>query len=550
MKKITKSIILILMLAFMVMLCVGCSGESTTEEDAVTDSGDLGSEEELINEILALIDGKEIESISYDDFLLTIAFDDGTELSCSMQNPDPYVGENGNWWIGNNDLGIKVEAQKIVTVEFNAFYNLTSETQEVVAGECLELPIPVQEGYEFLGWFTGSSANDKQFTSYDPIFEDMKLYAKWQEITEYYYTDGLNFSFSEQTNTYSVEFENSVYSDYRETITEIVIPSSYDDGENGRYPVTTIATYAFQYFTNLETIVLPDTITYIGQWAFSYCEKLESITLPDNAMVVSFDAFNNCTSLKEIIISENNQYYISKDGVIYSQNATSLMFVPPALGIVDFVIPEDITYLKSNSFADNVTLKSITFNDKITAIDYGTFEGCMKLETVNNLDNIISIGNSAFFECFALESIELSENLTTIGQHAFCKCTSLEEITLPSNITVLEDGVFSNCTSLTIVNGMDSVTSIGEGAFSSCKNLKEIILSENISSIGFRAFWNCESLTSIIIPKNVTFVGDGAFQYCCNMQEINYEGKEADITFGEDIYFGCDAKINFEYVAQ
>lgn len=57
--------------------------------------------------------------------------------------------------------------------------------QTVSYGDVLELPIPTRENFTFLGWFTGDTVNDGQFTNVSPVTKDITLYARWQAKTKY-----------------------------------------------------------------------------------------------------------------------------------------------------------------------------------------------------------------------------------------------------------------------------------------------------------------------------------------------------------------------------
>lgn len=70
-----------------------------------------------------------------------------------------------------------------------------------------------------------------------------------------------------------------------------VIP---DDGS-----VTKIGERAF-YFSSVESIVIPDTVTEIGNLAFAKCENLAEVTLSEGLKTIGRNAFGGCTALKEI----------------------------------------------------------------------------------------------------------------------------------------------------------------------------------------------------------------------------------------------------------
>ena len=61
-----------------------------------------------------------------------------------------------------------------------------------------------------------------------------------------------------------------------------------------------IEDYKFANYTNVQSIILPDSLTTIGEGAFEECVSLDSITIPANVTEIKDYAFSNCTALKYI----------------------------------------------------------------------------------------------------------------------------------------------------------------------------------------------------------------------------------------------------------
>ena len=80
------------------------------------------------------------------------------------------------------------------------------------------------------------------------------------------------------------------------SLSEIVIPSS----------VTSIGDGAFSCCRSLSEIVIPSSVTSIGDWAFSNCDSLSEIVIPSSVTSIGDGAFSNCkfpNNLKQELIS-------------------------------------------------------------------------------------------------------------------------------------------------------------------------------------------------------------------------------------------------------
>ena len=107
------------------------------------------------------------------------------------------------------------------------------------------------------------------------------------EISE----DGLVFSISKYGGEYSVVgYDISAP-------TQLVIPYTFNN-----LPVTSINGSAFQDFTNLVSVTIPDNVTVVPYRAFKGCTALETVNLPDNLTRIGAEAFQGCSSLKSIKI--------------------------------------------------------------------------------------------------------------------------------------------------------------------------------------------------------------------------------------------------------
>lgn len=233
--------------------------------------------------------------------------------------------------------------------------------------------------------------------------------------TEYTYSDteqGLEW-------TYELDDNNNVINLKCNTSTKtgtIVIPSTID----GKTVISLRGSWtggAFQDFSGLTGITIPDTITTIGDDAFKNCSGLKNITLPNSVTKIGSGAFQNCSGITSVTLSEN-----------------------------------------------------------LTSIGSYAFAGCSGLKSISIPDSVTEIGSSAFRDCSGLKEVTLSKNLTKISAYTFCDCTGLISVVIPDSVTTIEgdyswEGAFANCKNLEKILIPDTVASISDGAFSNCDKL-------------------------------------------------------------------------------
>ncbi|MCD8296131.1 MAG: leucine-rich repeat domain-containing protein, partial [Prevotella sp.] len=223
------------------------------------------------------------------------------------------------------------------------------------------------------------------------------------------------------------------------SLTSIDIPNS----------VTSIGDQAFYWCTSLTSIELSSNLTSIGGWAFCNC-NLTSIEIPSSVTSIGYGAFNS-SSMATIEVATDNNYYCSKDGVLYSKDMTKLIQYPGGSTENPFEIPSTVTSIEGYAF-------------------YGT-----NLTSIEIPSNVTSIGEYAFYGT-NLISIEIPNNVTSIGEYAFGLCYYLSTIVIQGNITIIgEGGIFpeSGIYGIKVTFGKD-VTTIPGGLGGGWFNLSEI----------------------------------------------------------------------------
>ena len=82
---------------------------------------------------------------------------------------------------------------------------------------------------------------------------------------------------------------------------DIIVPETIVH-ESVSYRVTSIGEDAFAY-SDLKSIVIPDTVTYIDGGAFE-ASHLTSVVIPDSVTIISSHTFESCENLLSVVIGK------------------------------------------------------------------------------------------------------------------------------------------------------------------------------------------------------------------------------------------------------
>ena len=284
---------------------------------------------------------------------------------------------------------------------------------------------------------------------------------------------------------------------------------------------------AFDGSKLLESVVLPRYLLSIGYESFYGCTSLKAITIPSNVREVDATAFSRCTSLSSIEVVDENQYFTSIDGNLYTKDGKTLVRYAPAKKEREFTIPYGVTTIASGAFADCTSLEIINIPNTVTSIEAKAFENCGSLKEVTIPNSITSIPEGAFRRCGSLETVKLPDNVTSIGESAFYGCSRLTKIEIPDSVTAIGAYAFYDCINLKNVVIGNGLTEIASYTFENCISLEQVVLGDNVKVI-YRAFMNCKSLRQITIPNSVNYIGQNAFFECVLLEEIVFEGTKEE----------------------
>ena len=301
--------------------------------------------------------------------------------------------------------------------------------------------------------------------------------------------------------------------------------------------ITALPIQAFYKSTNVENLILPNTLITIGEEMF-YQSKLKTVVIPANATTIGNSAFEQCASLISIDIPAN----VETIGTAVFWGCSSLATVTFENGSQLKTIGGGSSYYGAFSYCTALT--SIEIPASVETIEAAAFKGCSSLATVTfeNGSQLKTIGGGssyygAFSYCTALTSIEIPASVETIEAAAFKGCSSLATVTFEngSQLKTIGGGssyygAFSYCTALTSIEIPASVETIEAAAFKGCSSLATVTFENGsqLKTIGggssyYGAFSDCTALTSIEIPASVETIKASAFKGCSSLATVTFE---------------------------
>ncbi|MBQ8424783.1 MAG: leucine-rich repeat domain-containing protein, partial [Clostridia bacterium] len=252
--------------------------------------------------------------------------------------------------------------------------------------------------------------------------------------------------------------------------------------------------------------IFPPEVDRVATYAFSPCgNELVSVDIPENVTSLGTNVFANCTKLKSVKLPTT----LKRLPESAFQNCKSLE---------EIILPDSINFIGASAFASCSSLKSINIPEDIKEIYFSTFKNCTSLTDIKLGNNITTIYPNAFDNCTSLTDIKLPDKLTLISVNAFFNCTSLKNINLPENLCSIYSSAFFNCSSLEHISFPPSLKEINDYVFEGCSSLKTVSIPSSISVMGEQVFKDCSSLNLVEINNNL--ISAGEFSNCSALQNV------------------------------
>lgn len=355
-------------------------------------------------------------------------------------------------------------------------------------GSSVELPVPEKVGYTFVGWFTGETVNDEQFSNESQITSSLVLFARWE--TEIYY-----ISYSEIFGGTSIPPRPYLYGD-----------NHYDEHlptKDGYFFQGWFLSDDFIYEFDYNGFIEEDTVLYPKYVDIDYVIDVES----DFVTITGYTG--DYTHIK--IPSEIEGYTVE----VIGQNAFK-----------------------------NATFETISIPNTVIEIKTGAFEECSNLHSITIPDSVVTMGTRVFYNDIQLSYVKLSSNLSIIPERTFYENRSLLDIDLHDNITEINDYAFMK-SGLTSLDLPDSLQYIDLQAFA-YTHISSLVINEGLVELGLYAFEEIEELESIHISSTVSGY-DNSFDDLNGLLSLTIEDSSLHFTVVDNVLYSKDMTTLYYY---
>lgn len=506
-----KRIISILLMLVILVTLVGCN---TSTQNGVDGKDGTDGKTPYIENGYWYIDGvstgvkaEGVDGINGTDSKDGTNGKDGINGSDGKDGTDgltPYIGENGNWWIGTEDIGVKASICEhnyadTWTIEIEA----TCDTVGVLSNKC---SLCGNMKYQF------AEKSEHLWSDIHTIDADC-LNPKILQMCSVCMQSRISREPLEEKHTYP-----SVYADGNTCL----ICGEYQPSEGLEYRLLNNGTYSVCGIGSFsgKTLVIPSEyngikVTELDSIYGDNGASIESVYIPETVGTIwNANLFEGWINLRKIYIDEDNESFKDINGNgIYSKDGKILRKLVPAMEGV-FVIPECVTTLVGSGVFDSCRVESIIFSDNVKEWDSVSFVNCRALKSIHIGASFSAVIAGTLFREY--ENGAALCNITVSEQNPYY--TSIDGVLFNKDKTIIMCYPMGRTDSEYIIP--NSVTSMGIGAFFNAKNLYTVKLPAYIATIGQDAFLSCRNLESIIIPNSVTSIGDSAFEWCLNMKTV------------------------------
>ena len=146
---------------------------------------------------------------------------------------------------------------------------------------------------------------------------------------------------------YIVSGSGAVITKYNGTASDVVIPDTI-----GGRKVVEIAGGAFANNKKVETVTMPNSVSYIGPLAFANCAALKSVKMSDETVRIASKAFKSCSNLETLDLGDKVQSI--EDDAFYGCSKLTILCSPASYAHI-FALENNIRFSFEGSYGGKIT---------------------------------------------------------------------------------------------------------------------------------------------------------------------------------------------------
>lgn len=128
---------------------------------------------------------------------------------------------------------------------------------------------------------------------------------------------------------------------------------------------------AFKY-SGIKYIDIPDSVTFLGCEAMTACHRLETVNIGERVSFIHEWAIGG-SSLKEINVDSENKYFTSEKGVLFNKDKTELLLYPDDKSGDTYRIPASVKTIKNRAIMQAKNLRIIYVSSSVRKIEEANF---------------------------------------------------------------------------------------------------------------------------------------------------------------------------------
>lgn len=389
-----------------------------------------------------------------------------------------------------------------------------------------------------------------------------------------------NYSFSGCESVKTIDFSKCTQ---LESIGNSAFAKSWSGGatqiENLVLPesLKTLGDKVFRGSNSLLTVVLPDNLESIGESTFEDCEKLEEVTIPGKVTKLPAYLFSGCSGLKKLIFKAGDTLYGDDSALsgcmpqhIYVNRNVEAFASCDMSNLKVLEIGEDITVWNADCVGPGIEKVVLYLDDPrqlVPEFDEETYAnatlsvykgmqyifqdftapGWNKFANVTEFGEVYKDGGISYL----VNDIEGKARVTFGETMDDARKNYMGSVEIPATVTLngkvydvtsVAGYAFNGCEGLNSVKMPSSIKRIGYKAFSECKNMKEAALPANLEWLGESAFEWCESIKSVTIPAAIKKLHYGVFMSCSAMENVTFPAGFEYV--GSNAFNGCSSIVS------